>query len=182
MADQMALSGPENATENRTSERRQSLVAWAILGVGALLSAGLGVATQYQLEQEARYQFESSARDVLYQVQAEIGSYEEVLVGLRAFMSSQERISRADFRRYVDGLDIRRRFPGFDSLNYARAVRQEDLQKFLDMVRKDTSLAPEGYPEFSIVPPGVREEYHVILFVEPWETSARSFGRDIGAS
>jgi diguanylate cyclase (GGDEF)-like protein len=182
MAHQTALSAPEGATENRASERRQSLVAWAILGIGALLSAGLGLATQRQLEQEARYQFESSARDLLYQVQAEIGSYEEVLVGLRAFMSSQERISRADFRRYVDGLDIRRRFPGFDSLNYAREVRQEDLQKFVEGVRKDTSLAPAGYPEFSIVPPGARGEYHVIVFVEPWETSAKSFGRDIGAN
>src|SRR6266849_2591251 len=107
--------------------QRHGLIAWLILALGIAASIALMIGVRKQVEQEARYQFEASARDVLYRVQSEIGSYEEVLVGLSALLGPKEGVSRAEFRRYVQGLDLPRRFPGFDNLNYAQVVPRSEL-------------------------------------------------------
>ena len=163
----------------RWLSQRHSLIAWLILALGLALSIALMIGARKQVEQEARYLFEADARDVLYRVQTEIGSYEEVLVGLSAFLGSKENVSRTEFRRYVEGLDLNKRFPGFDGLNYAQAVRRDELQRFQERIRKDTSLVPQGFPDFSVKPPGLRDDYHVIVFIEPWELSPGAFGRDM---
>ena len=110
--------------------QRHGAVAWLALVLGLALSVVLTVGVRQQVEQEARHQFEANARDVLYRVQTEIGSYEEVLVGLSAFLGSKEMVSRAEFRRYVEGLDLGRRFPGFENLNYAQIVPAGELRRF----------------------------------------------------
>src|ERR1700704_2326614 len=126
--------------------QRHGLVAGTILVLGLALSVMLMIGVRQRVEQEARHHFEANARDVLYRVQTEIGSYEEVLVGLSAFLGSKEGVSRAEFRRYVEGLGLRRRFPGFDNLNYAQVVPRNELKRFEESVRRDTSVHPEGYP------------------------------------
>jgi diguanylate cyclase (GGDEF)-like protein len=165
-----------------SSERRHALVAWVILAVGLIASIALTIGVRHQVQQEAKHQFEADSRDVLYRVQTEIGSYEEVLVGLSAFLRSKEHVSRAEFRRYVEGLDLSRRFPGFDNLNYAELVPASELNRFQQSVRMDTSVHPEGYPTFVITSSGPRAEYNVIVFVEPWDRSPQAFGKDISAA
>src|SRR5712664_897813 len=165
-----------------SSERRHALVAWVILALGLIASIALTIGVQLQVQQEAKHQFEADSRDVLYRVQTEVGSYEEVLVGLSAFLGSKEHINRAEFRRYVEGLDLSRRFPGFENLNYAQSVSASELRRFEESVRRDTSVHPGGYPNFSVAPPQQRADHHVIIFIEPWERSIASFGRDIAAN
>jgi hypothetical protein len=104
-----------------SSERRHALVAWVILALGLVASIALTIGVRYQVQQEANHQFEAASRDVLYRVQSEIGSYEEVLVGLSAFLRSKKHVSRAEFRRYVEGLDLNKRFPGFDASTMQRS-------------------------------------------------------------
>ena len=174
----MKPSGQIRAATQWLSQRH-GLIAWLILALGLAVSIALTIGVRWQVEQEARYQFEADARDVLNRVQNEIGSYEEVLVGLSAFLGSKEQVTRAEFRRYVDGLDLGNRFPGFDNLNYAQVVPASELKRFMEGVRRDTSVHRAGYPEFSIIPPGQRPEYYVIVFIEPWERSTASFGRDL---
>src|ERR1700704_1592887 len=107
------MKSPQSASAApipNSSERRHALVAWVILASGLFVSIALTIGVRYQVQQEAKHQFEADSRDVLYRVQSEIGSYEEVLVGLSAFLGSKEHISRAEFRRYVEGLDLSWRF------------------------------------------------------------------------
>jgi len=47
-------------------------------------------------------------------------------------------------------------------------------------VRNDRSLAPEGYPEFAVTPPGVRDDYFVIDYIEPMAGNEAAFGFDHG--
>jgi PAS domain S-box-containing protein len=67
-------------------------------------------------------------------------------------------------------------------MNFAAYVRHEDRQRFITGVRSDTSIDPLGYPKFSIRPPGEREEYFVIVYVEPMAGFEFAFGLDIGAN
>src|SRR4051812_18019399 len=131
-------SATTEGPEVRSSERRHNMVAWAIVVLGLVVSVALMIGTRYLVTQEAKYQFEADSRDVLYRVQTEVGAYEEVLVGLSAFLGSKENINRAEFQRYVEGLDLGRRFPGFENLNYPRSIPASELRRFEESVRRDT--------------------------------------------
>src|SRR6266850_4138113 len=125
--------------------QRHGLVAGTILVLGLALSVLLMIGVRQRVEQEARHHFEANARELLYRVQTEVGSYEEVLVGLSAFLGSKEGVSRAEFRRYVEGLDLSKRFPGFDNLNYAQAISAGELKRFEEGVRRDSSVHAGAY-------------------------------------
>jgi diguanylate cyclase (GGDEF)-like protein len=162
-----------------SADRRNLLISWLLLIAGVSLSVALGVSVHRQVEQQAQHRFEEASRETLYRIRSELGAYEEVLVGLSAFMSSKDGVTRAEFRRYVERLDLPRRFPGFENLNYAVAFPGSELKRFEDSVRRDATIHAGGYPGFAVNPPGAREEHHVIVFIEPWERSNASVGRDL---
>ena len=65
-------------------------------------------------------------------------------------------------------------------VNYATYVRAEDKGRFLEAMHRDTSL--DGYPRFTIKPPGERSEYHVLVYVEPMAGNEFALGLDVGAN
>jgi diguanylate cyclase (GGDEF)-like protein len=170
-----------------SSAQRHIVISWVLLVAGIALSITLSIGVHRQVEQEARFKFEESSRDILHRVRSEVAAYEEVLVGLSAFVSSKDDVTRAEFRRYVEGLDLRRRFPGFDNLNYAQRVSPSELRAFEQAVKRDTSLHPAGYPSFAVTPhfspaqASSQADYHVIKYFEPWERSPQAFGKNIAA-
>jgi signal transduction histidine kinase len=109
-------------------------------------------------------------------------SYTHVLYGLRALFTSEDPVSRRRFHRFVETLDIKNRYPGFISLNYAAHVPNRDRKRFEESVRLDTSLVASGYPNFSIKPAGERSEYFVIVYLEPMAGYEFAFGLDLGAN
>ena len=126
--------------------------------------------------------FERQARDALAVIEERIQFYSDILYGLRALFASQGAVNRLQFNRFVQSLDLKQRFPGFDVVNYAVYVRAQDKQRFEESVRNDTSLDPKGYPEFRITPLGDRSEYYVLAYVEPMAGFEFAFGRDMGAN
>ena len=96
-----------------------SLVALLILVVGSVLTAAATFVSQQILVRDAKTVFLSDARDLARRIEDEINAYEEVLTGLGAFIHSKRDVTEAEFRRYVEGLKLQTRFPGFQNLNYA---------------------------------------------------------------
>src|SRR5260370_31205815 len=94
-------------------------------------------------------------------------------------MFSASSVSRTEFHRYVAGLELTDRYPGFWTFNYAEYVRHEAKASVEARVRKDTSLDPRGYPKFAVIPPGNRTEYYVLTYVEPMAGNESVFGLDI---
>lgn len=86
------------------------------------------------------------------------------------------------FNRFVTALDLKTRYAGFDVVNFAPYVPADEVEDFVESVRRDTSLVPTGYPDFAIQPPGERSEYFVLAYVEPMAGYEFAFGRDLGAN
>ena len=155
---------------------------WIVLAIGLPASLLLFVVVRDAVENVAQLRFERLASDTRHVIQQRIDSYGEILYGLAALFTSQASVSRLQFHRYVQSLDLKNRFPGFDVVNYAAYVRAEDKQRFEEGVRRDTSLDPNGYPGFRIRPPGERPEYNVLVYVEPMAGFEFVFGIDTGAN
>ncbi|HEY6240812.1 MAG TPA: PAS domain S-box protein [Burkholderiales bacterium] len=168
----------------RVSRRyfQSTVLPWLVLAVGVPASIFLFTLIQDSVENVARLRFEREANDANGIIGDRLRSYSDVLYALRALFASEDPVNRLQFHRFVESLDLGHRYPGFDSLNYAAYVPAMDKKHFEATVRRDTSLDPRGYPEFSIKPPGERPEYYVVVYLEPMAGYEFAFGLDIAAN
>ena len=158
------------------------VLPWVLLAIGIAASILLFTVIRDAVENVAQLRFERQASDAKHDIEARINSYNEILYGLAALFTSQNSVSRIQFSRYVEALDLEHRYPGFDVVNYAAHVFARDKTRFEAAVRRDTSLVPGGYPNFAIKPPGERAEYYVLVYVEPMASFEFAFGLDLSVN
>src|SRR5882672_8716195 len=159
-----------------------AMLPWLVLTIGITASFLLFTIIQDSVENVARLRFEREAKDSSGIIEGRLRSYADVLYALRALFASEDPVDRLRFHRFVESLDLKNRYPGFDALNYAAYVPAQLKKSFEEEVRRDTSLNPRGYPKFAIKPPGDRPEYYVITYLEPMADYEFSFGIDISAN
>src|SRR5258706_369248 len=124
--------------------RHRPILPWVVLAIGVLAALLSFTVLRDAVESVARLRFERQTSDAHSVIK-----------------------SRLRFHRFVESLDLKHRYPGFDALNFAAYVPAKDKKRFEEEVRGDTSLDPKGYPRFAIVPPGERSEYYVLVYLEP---------------
>ncbi|MGZ5202516.1 MAG: CHASE domain-containing protein, partial [Telluria sp.] len=149
----------------------------------ALLVGALAfLLTGRELDQDGRRRFDGMAQDARERLETGIQSYTGVARGLAALFHSSNDVTRDEFRRYVESLDLPHKLPAVDAVSWADYVPDEGRAAYVARVRADRSIAPGGYPGFDIRPPGRRAGYTVVNFIEPFERQKDKFGVDIGAS
>src|SRR5690349_7872728 len=164
-----------------SSSRQRTLLPGAVLAMGIVSSLLLFSFIRDSVENVALLRSERQASDAHALIEGRLKFYAAVLYGARALFASRP-VDRLQFHRYVESLDLKNQYPGFDVVNYAAHVMDEDKDRFVQSVRRDTSINAKGYPGFSIRPPGRRPEYWVIIYLEPMQGSEFAFGLDLGAN
>src|SRR5437588_304320 len=84
-----------------------------------------------------------------------------MLFGLDALANHDLTLSRAEFHQYVAALDLGRRLPGVQAVEFIRRVPESARDAFVASVRNDRSLTNAGYPGFGIHPAEHRDEHWV---------------------
>jgi len=153
-----------------------------VLTVGITASFFLFALIRDSVENVARLRFEREAKDANSIIEGRLRSYGDVLYSLRALYAGEGPVDRLRFHRFIESLDLKHRYPGFISLNYAAHVPAQDKTRFEETVRRDTSFNPRGYPQFAIKPPGERPEYYAIVYLEPMVGYEFAFGLDLGVN
>src|SRR6267154_2996510 len=161
---------------------RSTLLPWLVLALGIPASFFLFVLIRDTVENVARLRFEREAKDANSIIEGRLRSYGDVLYSLRALYAGEGPVDRLRFHRFIESLDLKHRYPGFISLNYAAYVPASDRKRFEETVRRDTSLSPRGYPGFAIKPLGERPEYYAIVYLEPMVDYEFAFGLDLAAN
>jgi len=152
---------------------------WLALLVGAMLH----MAAARVVEEEALRRFENRARATQERLAGAIKSYTDATRALVAlFASSDSPVTRLQFHRYVDRLDLRTNYPAIDAVTYAQVVSDAQRDAFEAQVRADRSVDPEGYPSFAIFPAGRRPTYNVLTYIEPPAMATGKLGMDIGVN
>ncbi|MEO7744090.1 MAG: EAL domain-containing protein [Usitatibacter sp.] len=158
--------------------RPQSIAVVAlVLGVAATVFAWFMVGRQ--VEGRVRSDFANTAQVAAGIVERGIQRYIDLLYGLEALVDYHADLDRDHFRSYVKALELGRRQPGVRALEFVRRVREADREDFVARVRADRTRVPEGYPAFQIRPPGTRDDYWVIEYLEPIAGNEAAFGLDI---
>src|SRR5256885_15585597 len=124
--------------------RHWTVLPWIVLAIGIPASILLFTVIRDAVESVARLRFERQASDTHAVIENRLNPYAGLLYGLRAFFASESSVTRLRFHRYVESLDLKLRYPGFDALNYAVHVPAKDKKSFEEAVRRDTNLNPRG--------------------------------------
>jgi len=169
------------------ARRRIELTASAVsaLWTGLLLSA-LGGTLCYaiavnRINSDAAERFENTVRGVQFTLTGRIKSYADVLRSTASVFQAQPDLTRAQFHRYVQGLQFEKEFPGIETINFAHYVSDEGRPAFEKTILAELSAQAGEAGKVKIKPPGRREEYLVLTYIEPESAWAQRLGVDLHA-
>jgi signal transduction histidine kinase len=152
---------------------------------GILLSLGVGalcqLAANKAVESDGGARFMNQALNAQYHISSHIDSYTNVLRATASFFDATDHVTPADFHRFVSGLQLAKQYPALDGINYAPYLTDAQRDDFERRSRHGGDGRPDGYPDFTIRPPGRRAEYSVITMIEPIAVFRDRVGLDITA-
>ncbi|WP_232250953.1 CHASE domain-containing protein [Janthinobacterium sp. 1_2014MBL_MicDiv] len=168
------------AGEQQLSPEKKPL--WLL---GFMLSLMVGMlfymAASLSIENDASELFNNLARNARQNIESRVKSYADLLRGAASLFRANEHVSREQFHRYVANMDLKQNFPGVMNLNYAQEVSAAQYPAFEAAMRRDYPAGRDGYPAFAIHPPGPREHYSVLVYIEPIASATDKYGYDISA-
>lgn len=107
-------------------------------------------------------------------IERRFAAYAQTLNGGLGLFRASETVSREEWRTYVETLDIERLFPGIQGIGFAEWVTPGQRARY------EANIREEGFPGFTIRPPGNRQLYSSITFLEPFDVRNRqAFGYDM---
>jgi len=125
-------------------------------------------------EDLARERFEFRTSEISHAIEMRVEAYELALRGGLALFSSVGDVSRSQWRDYVDRINIQQNYPGIQGMGYSQVVPPSSRQQHIDSIRR------QGFPDYTIRPPGKRPVYTAIIYLEPFNSrNQRAFGYDM---
>lgn len=103
-----------------------------------------------------------------------MAAHEQVLRGIGAFIESSEEVSRGEWHRYINQLELDKSLPGMQGLGFTLMISPAEKAAHEQKVRA------EGLERYEIYPPGIRGQYSSIIYLEPHtERNQRALGFDM---
>jgi signal transduction histidine kinase len=119
--------------------------------------------------------FQRDIDRVARDTQTRLQIYADSLHGLKGMYAVNDHIDRGQFQRFVNELKIGKRYPGYQALQFVRAVPEAGLPALVARVRGD------GYPDFHVHPASRRPLHYIIEYTEPMAGNENAFGLDLAA-
>ncbi|KAB2922312.1 MAG: PAS domain S-box protein, partial [Dechloromonas sp.] len=118
------------------------------------------------------YRAEKERDSIIRRLQA----YELVLQGGGAFVESSKQVDRDEWQRYVSLLELDQNLPGMQAMGLGVLVKDSERTRHVASIRR------EGYAGYEVRPPGAREQYVIVQYLEPMTpTNRTALGLDMWA-
>ncbi|MCA9379437.1 CHASE domain-containing protein, partial [Candidatus Dojkabacteria bacterium] len=158
-----------------TALRRRRITAVAIVLILAISLAGLLSFVRYQSVRLGREQeFNIAAERITADLSQHFQILSTILRAGRGLFLSSVQVSRSEWERFVNDSDLVVETDGIQGIGFAKFLEPGEVAGFEEEVRS------EGFPDFKVTPEGERDEYTIIVFLEPFdERNRRAFGYDM---
>ena len=123
--------------------------------------------------ENASLQFDALTIESKKALSSRINSYQNALLGGVAYFQGSNRITRDEWRRYVEMLDLRDNFPGINGLGWITSLAPGGVESYLQATRADSAR------NFDIHPKDVKDGNYIITFIEPEEINRQAVGLNI---
>jgi PAS domain S-box-containing protein len=162
-----SMPEPGNDAVPAVSSRAYLLAVLVLVGSLTLVA----VYARYAGERErdlVQVRFVAEAAQAAALLRQKLLVYELATRGGVSLFATVDRPTVRQWRNYVDGLDLPRRFPGMMGLGFAESLTPGELQSL------QIELRDAGQGLFELRPRGVRDLYGPILYLEPQSEDNRA--------
>ena len=149
--------------------------------VGICVTVWVGMFVVEVQDRQISEAFQRDTQKIARDTNVRLQTYFDMLLSIKGVFAVKDEVSRVEFTRYVRELDLKRRYPGFQAIQFVRRVPSEQLDAYAARVRADDSLQSGGYPDYKIHPASVRPEHYLIEYNEPMKGNENAFGLDLAA-
>lgn len=153
---------------------RRNGIAWAMLVFTLLVQLVVWQNLHMSENRAAEQQFEMLSEKVTEAIRKRLRDHEQILLGGAGLFDAVEQVSREQWRAYVERLLLPDRYPGIQGVGFAQAIPAATRDAHVARIRA------QGFPDYDIHPPGQREFYTSIIFLEPFvDRNLAAFGYDM---
>lgn len=146
---------------------------WLVFTVSLFVTLQLWYGARQEAESALRSVFQARVDDTSRRIEQRMLDYEQVLAGVRGLFAASDKVERSEFRAFIAALNIEKNFPGVQSVGWVPIITAAQKQAHI------AALRSEGFKDYTIQPPGERELYAVVVYVEPFSgRNLRAFGQD----
>jgi len=138
-----------------------AVLPFVVLAVSLASTAVWYYILQSQGKERAQSDFESEARQATSALREELLGFEEVIQAGAGLISASESVSREEWQRFVDRLELPNAYPAIETINYAERVPASAVSKV------EQRMHDAGNAEFTVWPAGDRPEYIINTLIEP---------------
>lgn len=159
---------------NSPAIQRLHFVPLALLVIGLALTYALQDAERKAVRQELQKEFEFRVGEIVTNINERLNKYEQILEGASGLFAASSSVERSEFAEYVRALRIDEKYPGIQGVGFAKLIKPEDRTRHVAEIRA------QGFSQYDISPPGIRDTYTSIVFLEPFNwRNQRAFGYDM---
>ncbi|AFY67551.1 multi-sensor hybrid histidine kinase [Geitlerinema sp. PCC 7407] len=148
------------------------------LALATALSLTFTVALYSARVTEAREQlrFESHVRRTKRDISARMDTYIALLRGTSGLFAASNDVSLRRFQAYINQLDLGRYYEGIQGIGFSQRVAPAEREGLVRRLRSEfaSGLASDLASTFAITPAYERDEYHVIVYLEPLDERNRA--------
>jgi PAS domain S-box-containing protein len=158
--------------ESRTHFSR--IAPWVVLVTSLALTGWVWRIAVTSADDLARLNFQRQSEAIQQHIADGIATCEHVLLGGAGLFAARGEVSRAEWRDYIETLKPAEKLAGIQGFGFTLRIPASGLPTHLAQIRS------EGFPTYSITPAHEREEYHSIIYLEPFSgRNLRAFGYDM---
>jgi PAS domain S-box-containing protein len=151
-----------------------SPIAWAVLLIALVASAGVWLIASKHSELEARKRFDDDVARITSALSERMQIYEDVLHGAAGLFAASQTVKRKEWHAYLESVSIEKRFPGIDGVGFVAYVLREQLDEFLRVTREDKT------PDFQVKEAGTAINLFIVKYLEPEARHHALLGWDMG--
>lgn len=136
-------------------------IAWLVLVFTLLGQLLILQQLRANSDRAAKQQFQLLAGKVTSAIEQRLIDHEQILFGAAGLFAANGDVSRAQWRAYVERLQLGERYPGIQGIGFSRVVRAPEREAH------ERRLRAEGFTNYRIHPEGERPLYMPIVYLEP---------------
>lgn len=153
---------------------RYDRLPWITLTVTLLLTLGAWQIARVDHDKRIANRFNYLATQQAILVESQLQDYEQALRGGLGLFAASSEVSRDEWHEYVESLLMPRYLPGMQGFGYSVMIPKAAK------TQHELKMRAQGFPDYAIYPPGERDPYSSIIYLEPFSgRNLRAFSYDM---
>lgn len=140
-----------------------SIAPWLVLACSLLMIFLVWRSAEKMILYKAEVHFQQEAESIESSIETRLNNYALMLRGCVGLFNASVSVERSEWRAFVQAIDPHKSYPGIQGIGFAKRVSAADREAHI------RELRAEGFPDYTIHPPGDRAEYFPVIYLEPFK-------------